>query len=74
MSKPCNNSTKGETGHADIWKQVIAPITLEDILKISNMSADDVRVPVELWVRVLLDYILRIETNWWRDLSLSIPL
>jgi len=40
------------------WKQVIAPINLEDLLHMRNKTVEDVVFPSDLWARILFDFIV----------------
>jgi glycosyltransferase involved in cell wall biosynthesis len=41
-----------------VWTKVIAPLNLDDLKSLQKMSADKIRVPADLWARVLFDYIV----------------
>ncbi|MFA9452896.1 MAG: glycosyltransferase [Candidatus Aminicenantaceae bacterium] len=41
-----------------IWSKVIAPLNLDDLNHLQKMSADKIRVPADLWARILFDYVV----------------
>jgi hypothetical protein len=49
---------KGSREYGKIWKKVVAEINLEDLLQNLNRDVKDVRLPADLWARILFDYIV----------------
>ncbi|MBW1972528.1 MAG: glycosyltransferase [Deltaproteobacteria bacterium] len=49
---------EGEKKYGSFWQKVVAPINLEEILKIKEMKIPEVDVPADLWARILFDYIV----------------
>ena len=49
---------KGNCEYGGIWEKVIAEINLEDLLQNLNRDVKDVRLPADLWARILFDYIV----------------
>ena len=49
---------KGMEKYGGVWEKVIAPLNLEDILRLKGMAAPQIRVPADLWARILFDYIV----------------
>ncbi|MFC2142600.1 glycosyltransferase [Acidobacteriota bacterium] len=41
-----------------IWIKVIAPLNLDDLNHLQKMSAENIRVPADLWARILFDYVV----------------
>jgi glycosyltransferase involved in cell wall biosynthesis len=41
-----------------VWNKVIAPLNLDDLNHLQKMSADTIRVPADLWARILFDYVV----------------
>ncbi len=41
-----------------VWSKVIAPLNLDDLNHLQKMSADKIRVPADLWARILFDYVV----------------
>jgi len=49
---------RGEEEYGEVWQKVIAPLNLEDLLRVKGQGVDEVEVPADLWARVLFDYIV----------------
>ncbi len=49
---------KGMEKFGRVWGKVIAPFNLEDLLKLKGMTSPQIRVPADLWARILFDYIV----------------
>jgi len=49
---------KGTGKYRKIWKKVIAEINLEDLMQNINRDVNDIILPVDLWARILFDYIV----------------
>jgi len=49
---------KGVEEYGEVWTRAISPLNLEDIMTLKNKTADEVRVPADLWARTLFDYIV----------------
>ena len=49
---------KGAEDYGDIWEKVIAPPNFDDIVELREKDVEEVRVPAELWARILFDYIV----------------
>jgi hypothetical protein len=41
-----------------IWTKVIAPLNLDDLNHLQKMSSENIRVPADLWARILFDYVV----------------
>ena len=41
-----------------VWTRVIAPLNLDDLKKLQKLPAEKIRVPADLWARILFDYIV----------------
>ena len=50
--------SNGAKTYGDVWKMVIAPMNLDDISELRKATVNDVRVPADLWARILFDYIV----------------
>jgi len=44
--------------YRSIWKKIIAPLNLEELLAVKEVSEKKVSVPADLWARILFDYIV----------------
>jgi len=44
--------------YRSIWKKIIAPLNLEELLTVKELSEKKVSVPADLWARILFDYIV----------------
>lgn len=44
--------------YGSIWKKIIAPLNLEELLTVKELSEKKVSVPADLWARILFDYIV----------------
>ena len=53
-----NNFKEGIREFGEVWKKVIAPINLEDIMKLEDVPVDDISVDAGLWARILFDYMV----------------
>lgn len=53
-----NNFLKGADAYGDLWTRIISPLNLEDLQKLRGIAAEKVRVPADLWARILFDYIV----------------
>lgn len=49
---------EGVIKHWKIWTTVIAPLNLEDLQQLKGVAVDKVKMPADLWARVLFDYIV----------------
>jgi hypothetical protein len=41
-----------------VWERVIAPINLEDLRRLGETAIDEIKLPADLWARILFDYIV----------------
>jgi len=60
---------EGQIKYWNIWTEVIAPLNLEDLKRLQQTKTDQVKVPADLWARVLFDYIVA-----YRDMAEQRPL
>jgi glycosyltransferase involved in cell wall biosynthesis len=49
---------KGVEEYGTLWEKVIAAPNLDDILQLKEKKVNEVKVPADLWARVLFDYIV----------------
>lgn len=49
---------EGVIKHWKVWTTVIAPLNLEDLQQLKGVDVDKVKMPADLWARVLFDYIV----------------
>ncbi len=60
---------EGQIKYWNIWTEIIAPLNLDDLKKLPQTKAEQVKVPADLWARVLFDYIVA-----YRDMAERRPL
>ncbi len=49
---------RGLEEYGEVWQKVIAPLNLEDLLRVKEKRVEEVEVPADLWARILFDYIV----------------
>ncbi len=52
------NFLEGADQYTKIWETVIALPNLDELMEIKKKDVDKVKVPAELWARILFDYIV----------------
>lgn len=50
--------TQGLREFTGVWKKVIAPINLKELLGLKTTPLEKIKLPAELWARILFDYIV----------------
>jgi glycosyltransferase involved in cell wall biosynthesis len=65
---------EGSRKYGKIWKKVIAEINREDLMQNRDRKIEEVRLPADLWARLLFDYIVayRDESDLRDQLLLSL--
>ena len=53
-----NNFLKGADDYGALWTKIISPLNLGDLQKLREIPAEKVKVPADLWARILFDYIV----------------
>lgn len=49
---------EGMEKFCQVWEKVIAPLNLGDLLKLKEIATSQIKVPADLWARILFDYIV----------------
>ena len=52
------NFVKGLEENRETWERVIAPVNFEELARLAETRVEDVRLPADLWARILFDYVV----------------
>ena len=50
--------SEGRRKFSEKWKKIIAPLNMADLDQVLNIRVNEVRIPADLWARILFDYIV----------------